>query len=128
MTVAGVIAAALVAGALGTLLRWGLTRLAAAPGLLLANLTAAFLAGAAMALVTPLFGPIDPHRDDAPHVLLAGIGGFTLGLGTFSTVAVDAAEAAVEGEPRTAARIWAAHLLGGLVTAALGFAVGSSLF
>ena len=104
------------AGACGAMLRFALDRWLSPLGILAANVLAALLLGAAVPLLSAL-----PH---APFTL-ALAATFVLALGTFSTLALQAVDAAADAGTRAAAlaraaRLWALHL--GL--AAVAFVVG----
>ncbi len=106
-----IVVAAVVAGGLGALLRYGITRaFRASPAklpwaVLLANTLGCFIAGIAVGLSAS-----DP---DGPLRLIA-LGGFAGGLTTFSTFGVETVQLALEGRWRTAAGSVLGNLLGGI--------------
>lgn len=109
------------AGACGAMLRFALDRWLSPRGILAANVLAALLLGAAVPVLSAL-----PH---APIALAVGVT-FTLALGTFSTLALQAVDAAADASTRAAAlaraaRIWALHLGLGVVAFVVGFWVGA---
>lgn len=109
------------AGACGAMLRFALDRWLSPRGILAANVLAALLLGAAVPLLSAL-----PH---APFTLTLAAT-FVLALGTFSTLALQAVDAAAEAGTRAAAlaraaRLWALHLGLGAVAFVVGFWVGA---
>ncbi|MDY6055077.1 CrcB family protein [Micrococcus sp.] len=115
-----VVVVVLVCGAAGASLRWALTRWWGPHGLLAANVLACLVAGAAMAAVTPPQPLWDIHSMHAPRVPLAALVAFPLGLGTFSTLAVESLQAAEHGGPGPALRMWLRHLSWGALAAGAG--------
>ena len=116
-----VIVLVLVAGALGALLRFGLSRrlpVAARPqnvprAVLLVNVVGSFIAGVALALTqTELISPA------VGIVIITGLCG---GLTTFSTFAVETVELVLQGRGRVAARSVALNLVLGVGAVALGY-------
>lgn len=115
------------AGALGAVTRFLLDWYVSVRGVLWANLTGSFLAG----MATVLLGRGSLHAMD---VMAVGTGaepvalpaalivllGFTTSLTTFSTVSVRTAEHLMERRWGSAARMWLAHLGGGLAAAVAG--------
>lgn len=112
----------LLAAALGAGLRFVADRAWGAPGVLAANTAASFLAGLAAAEAMSA----SPPQAWSPVVVLAAAM-FVLALGTFSTVAVDAAEHALAGRILRSLGVWALHLTVGVLAAALGFALAGGL-
>lgn len=120
----GLVAAALVAGALGALVRHlvsgrlaasGARRPAGVPLAVLAvNVAGSFIGGAALALAQQLGSP------ELRYVLLSGLAG---GLTTFSTFGVETVQLVAEGRGRAAAASVAANLAGGLLAVAAGWAL-----
>lgn len=109
------------AGACGAMLRFALDRWLSPRGILAANVLAALLLGAAVPLLSAL-----PH---APFTLTLAAT-FVLALGTFSTLALQAVDAAAEAGTRAialarTARLWALHLGLGAVAFVVGFWVGA---
>ncbi|MCG7421782.1 CrcB family protein [Micrococcus porci] len=98
--------------------RWG------GRGVLLANVTASALAGALFAIG---FGPgsADPEGPAGAALALGAAGAFVLALGTWSTVAFQAAQEVLAGRTRRAVRVWLVHLASGTAAAVVGvLAVG----
>ncbi|CAN5464233.1 hypothetical protein BH10ACT6_BH10ACT6_08220 [soil metagenome] len=115
-----VIAPALIAGALGALLRYAasaaLGRRGALPwAVLLVNVGGSLVGGVVIALVQS--GAIST---DARLVVLSGFAG---GLTTFSTFSVETVQLALTGRWRTALGSVLANLLLGIGAAVLGFAL-----
>ena len=108
------------AGALGAVLRFCLDRALPRAGILTANLlaslTAGVVAGASLGL----------SEDPLPTALIA-LAAFVLALGTFSTLALRAAEHLLAGRPRAALGLWALHVLPGSVLAVVGGITGMVL-
>lgn len=118
------IVAVAVAGALGALLRYGITlalgrRRSRIPlAVLVVNATGSALGGAALAL-----GKADILSTDTTTIVLAGLCG---GLTTFSTLGVETVQLARSGRRRIAAGSMVANLAAGLGFAALAYlAVGA---
>lgn len=113
-----IVAAALVAGALGALLRYGVTRAfrsnpARLPwAVLLVNILGSLIAGVAIAL---------SYDDPGGAVRLIAVSGFAGGLTTFSTFSVETVQLAIEGRWRTVIGSVLANLLGGLAAFAIAF-------
>jgi len=116
-----VIVLVLVSGALGALVRFGLSRLlpvTANPqsvprAVLIVNVVGSFIAGVALALTqTELISPA------VGIVIITGLCG---GLTTFSTFAVETVELVLQGRARVAARSVALNLVLGVGAAALGY-------
>lgn len=115
------------AGALGAVTRFLLDWYVSVRGVLWANLTGSFLAG----MATVLLGRGSLHAMDVvavgtvaepvalPAALIVLLG-FTTSLTTFSTVSVRTAEHLMERRWGSAARMWLAHLGGGLAAAVAG--------
>lgn len=118
----GIVAAALVAGALGALVRHLVSRRFAASGarrtagvplaVLIVNVAGSFIGGAALALAQQLDAP------DLRYVLLSGLAG---GLTTFSTFSVETIQLIAEGRVRTALVSVTANLAGGLLAVTAGW-------
>lgn len=109
------------AGACGAMLRFALDRWLSPRGILAANVLAALVLGAAVPLLSALAS--------APFAL-AVAATFALALGTFSTLALQAVDAAADAGTRKAAlaraaRLWALHLGLGVVAFVVGFWVGA---
>jgi len=121
MTPSIVIVLVLVSGAVGALLRFGLSRalpVAARPqnvprAVLIVNVVGSFLAGVALALTQTEAIPAV-----AGVVIITGLCG---GLTTFSTFAVESVELIMQGKTRIAARSLALNLVLGVGAAALGY-------
>lgn len=111
----------LLSGAVGALLRFGLSR--ANPvedrphnvprAVLIVNVVGSFLAGVALALTQTAVIPAV-----AGVVIITGLCG---GLTTFSTFAVETVELVMQGRARVAARSIALNLLLGVAAAAVGY-------
>jgi CrcB protein len=107
-----VVAATLVAGALGALLRYGITHaFRASPArlpwaVLLANVLGSFIAGIVVGVTS-----LDP--DGA--IRLIALGGFAGGLTTFSTFGVEPVQLAIAGRWRTVIGSVVGNVLGGTV-------------
>jgi CrcB protein len=116
------IVAALGAGAVGALLRYGLARALASSraGLPVAvavvNVLASFVAGCAIALTSPE----DPLR-------LIVVSGFAGGLSTFSTLSVETVQLVLAGRARTAIASVLVNVVAGLAAVALGALVSTWL-
>ena len=109
------------AGACGAMLRFALDRRLSPRGILAANVLAALVLGAAVPLLSGL--------THAPFAL-AVTATFVLALGTFSTLALQAVDAAAGAGTRAAALaraagLWALHLGLGAVAFVVGFWVGA---
>jgi CrcB protein len=106
-----IVIAAIVAGALGAVSRYALTRAARRPtrAVLIANVAGSALAGVAIAFPT-----------EVQYVLL---GGFAGGLTTFSTWSVETVQLMHEGKSRAAAANLVLNLAIGLVSAGLASAI-----
>lgn len=115
-------------GALGALLRLTLQEHLPRRGVLAANILAAGVLGFSLALALPSLVYASGLAGDPLGV--AGLlmesltAGFCLALGTWSTVAGQAADAVLAGRWGAAGRIWAAHLGLGLLAAAAGWGLG----
>lgn len=108
-----IVAAALVAGALGAVIRFLLARaFASQPGwaVLVVNVLGSALGGVLLALAS----------GDVRLILL---GGFCGGLTTFSTFGVETIQLVLDGKARVAALSVAANLVLGIGAAAVAFAV-----
>lgn len=120
-----VVAAALIAGALGALLRYGTTRLFARlhdelPWAVLAvNAVGSLIGGVVLGLVTT--GAI------GPDIQLIVMGGFAGGLTTFSTFSVETVQLALARRWGIVVATVAANLVLGIGAAAAGFAIASAL-
>lgn len=119
-----------VAAALGAVVRllcdWHLP----VRGVLAANLAGSFLAGAAAAALVGQISPGAPTAADAAPAAQAGLTlllGFTTALTTFSTVSVRTAELLDQRRWGPAARMWSAHLGGGLLAALAGVVLATVL-
>lgn len=122
------------AGSFGVVVRLLLDWYVSGRGVLCANLAGSFLAG----LATALLGRGSLHAADAmalgtaagpvslPAALIVLLG-FTTALTTFSTVSVRTAEHMMERQWGSAARMWLAHLGGGLLAAGSGALLGWAL-
>lgn len=120
-----VVVAAIGAGALGALLRYGTARaLAAHPSrlpwaVLIVNVVGSLIGGIALGLAQGgMWGA------DARYVVLSGFCG---GLTTFSTFSVETIQLAMEGRMRAAVASVAANLALGIAAAALGWWLASLL-
>lgn len=108
-----IVAAALVAGALGAVVRFLLARaLASRPGwaVLVVNVLGSAIGGVLLALAS----------GDVRLILLSGFCG---GLTTFSTFGVETIQLVLDGKVRVAALTVAAHLVLGIGAAAVAFGV-----
>ena len=119
-------------GALGALARGRLTDRLGPRGLLTASTTAALLLGATVGLAVPELvdasgGWVDGQGLMLVAALSAVVSGFCLALGTWSTVAAEAADAVLARRWGAAARLWAAHLGLGLVAVVVGWGAGLGL-
>ncbi len=121
-----VVAAALMAGSIGALLRYGITRaFRDAPSrrpwaVLLANLLGCLIAGIVVGASS-----LDP---DGPVRMIA-LGGFAGGLTTFSAFSVETVQHAIEGRWRTVAGSALGNLVGGfLVFTCAWFVTAASLW
>jgi CrcB protein len=110
MTVLGV----LIAGVIGAVLRYLVTRSLGTVGVLAVNVVGSGVAGVLVALTT----------GDLRLILLTGLCG---GLTTFSTFSVDTVQLVLAGRAHAAALNVAANLLLGVGAAALGFGLGVAL-
>jgi fluoride exporter len=116
-----VVVAALIAGALGALLRYGTTRLFARRNdelpwaVLVVNTVGSFLGG----LVLGLVGAGAAGAD----VQLIAVGGFAGGLTTFSTFSVETVQLALARRWGIVAATVGANLALGIAAAVLGFAL-----
>jgi CrcB protein len=112
----------LIAGAVGALLRFGLSRalpVNARPhnvprAVLIVNVVGSFIAGAALALTQTETIPVVAGI----VIIVSGLCG---GLTTFSTFAVESVELVMQGHVRVAARSLALNLILGVGAAALGY-------
>jgi CrcB protein len=115
---AAIVAAALVAGALGALLRYGITHaFRLSPGrlpwaVLLVNVLGSFVAGIAIALAS-----LDPDGG----LRLIAVSGFAGGLTTFSTFSVETVQLALDGRWRTVLGSVLGNVLGGIVAFVLAW-------
>ena len=113
-----IVGAALVAGALGAVLRYGITRaFRASPArlpwaVLLANILGCSIAGVVVAL-----SYFEPHG----ALRLIALGGFAGGLTTFSTFGVETVQLAIEGRWRTVVGSMLGNVLGGLAAFAVAW-------
>jgi len=116
-----VVAVALLAGALGALLRYGTTRLFARLNdelpwaVLTVNTMGSFVGGLVLGLVTT--GAV------GADVQLIAVGGFAGGLTTFSTFSVETVQLAIARRWGIVAATVGANLALGIAAAVLGFAV-----
>jgi fluoride exporter len=108
-----IVAAAIAAGALGAVIRYGLSLVVRAPWAVLAVNVAGSAIGGALLAIAP---------DDLQLVLLSGLCG---GLTTFSTLSVETVQLAEEGRVRTAVLSVALNLVLGVAAAASGYAIAS---
>lgn len=115
-TLAPVLLALAVGGALGATLRHLLDRRLPGAGVLLANTLAALILGGWLGAGV-----------DAGLPLGGAVTGLCLALGTWSTVAVRAAEALLAGRAADVARVWAAHLGATVVAVLVGWGLGDAL-
>jgi CrcB protein len=115
---AAVVAAALVAGALAALLRYGISvvatrRKASLPwAVLIVNVAGSLVAGVAIALADGL---------GDPGIRLILLTGFAGGLTTFGTLTVETVQLVVEGRWRVAAGSVAANLVAGIAAFLAGW-------
>ena len=121
-----------VGGALGALARRHLTGRLGARGLLTANTTAALLLGVTVGLAVQEMVNASAGWGGWQGLLLVAAmssvaSGFCLALGTWSTVAAEAADAVLARRWGAAARLWGAHLGLGLVAVVVGWGVGLGL-
>jgi CrcB protein len=113
-----IVAAALIAGGLGAVLRYWVTRaFRASPArlpwaVLLANILGSFIAGIVVAVA--FFDPGGALR-------LIALGGFAGGLTTFSTFSVETMQLAAEGRWRTVTGSVLGNVLGGLTAFAVAW-------
>jgi CrcB protein len=113
-----IVVAALVAGALGAVLRYGITRAfrespARLPwAVLLANVLGCFVAGIVVAV-----SYFEPHG----ALRLIALGGFAGGLTTFSTFSVETVQLALDGRWRTVIGSVLGNVLGGLAAFAVAW-------
>lgn len=120
-----VVIAALAAGTLGALARYGTTLLLARPGaripwgVLAVNVVGSALGGVLLGLVSA--SAVDPGLR---YVLFAGFAG---GLTTFSTLSVETLQLVEQGRIRAAALSLGANLLLGIGAAAIAFAATAAL-
>lgn len=117
---APVIAAVLIAGVLGALARYGVSRLFAARrgfpwAVLVVNVVGSAVGGAVLGLA--FAGAVSPEWR---LILLTGFCG---GLTTFSTFSVETVQLVLDGKTRVALGSVAANLVLGVTAAALGFAL-----
>jgi len=116
-----VVAVALLAGALGALLRYGTTRLFARLNdelpwaVLTVNTMGSFVGGLVLGLVTT--GAV------GADIQLIAVGGFAGGLTTFSTFSVETVQLAIARRWGIVAATVGANLALGIAAALLGFAV-----
>jgi CrcB protein len=116
-----VVAAALIAGALGALARYATTLLFARLhddlpwAVLTVNAVGSLIAGGVLGLVTTGAASAD--------LQFIVVGGFAGGLTTFSTFSVETVQLALAGRWRTVASTVGANLVLGIGAAVLGFAV-----
>jgi CrcB protein len=115
-----VVSVALLAGALGALLRYGTTQLVTRRGgtlpwaVLVVNTVGSLIGGVVLGLVTT-----DAVGSDVQLIVLGGLAG---GLTTFSTFSVETIQLVVAGRWRIAAATVGANLVFGIAAATLGFA------
>lgn len=115
---AAVIAAVLLAGALGALARYGVSRASASRGpfpwaVLVVNVVGSALGGAVLGLAVA--GAVSPEWR---LILLTGFCG---GLTTFSTFSVETVQLVLDGKTRVAVGSVAANLVLGIGAAAIGY-------
>jgi CrcB protein len=119
-----VVLTALVAGALGALLRYGVTLLFAHPrsrlpiAVLLVNVVGSLLAGVILAVA---------EHWGAAEVRYVVVSGFAGGLTTFSTFGVETVQLVVEGRLRIAIASVAANVVLGIAAVAAGWAVANAI-
>jgi CrcB protein len=117
---AAVVITALVAGALGALIRYGIAHAFRAHparlpwAVLLVNLLGSFLAGIVVALT---------YDDPSGALRLILVGGFAGGLTTFSTFSVETVQLAIEGRWRTVIGSVLGNVLGGLAAFGVAFSL-----
>jgi CrcB protein len=113
-----VVIAALVAGALGALLRYGVTRaFRTSPKLLpvavlLVNIVGSLIAGIVIGTA---------HLDPDGAIRLIALGGFAGGLTTFSTFSVETVQLALEGHARAVVGSVLGNVIGGAAAFALAW-------
>jgi CrcB protein len=118
-----VVAAALLAGALGALARYGITHAVARREPSVRLPWAVLIANVAGSLVAGLLITLPPEAD----LRLVLVGGFAGGLTTFSTWSVETVQLALDGRGRQAVLNILANLIAGGLAAALGALVGGLL-
>lgn len=120
-------------GALGALARRRLTGRPGPRGLLTANTTAALLLGVTVGLAVPELVYASGGWGDGQGLMLVAaavssvVSGLCLALGTWSTLAAEAADAVLARRWGAAARPWAAHMGLGLVAVVVGWGAGLGL-
>jgi fluoride exporter len=114
-----IVAVALLAGAVGAVLRWGVSRAFAKQrfpwAVLVVNVVGSALGGVLVGLAV----------DDAARVIL--LTGFCGGLTTFSTLSVETVQLVLGGRTRTAALSMLVNLVVGIGAAVAGWAIASAL-
>ena len=109
-----IVVSAIVAGALGALLRYAVTRAVRAPrGVLIVNVAGSLVAGVMLAV-----------PGDLQYVLVAGFAG---GLTTFSTWTVETVQLAIDGKLLAAAGNVLLNLAAGIAAAVIGYLIASAL-
>jgi CrcB protein len=115
-----VVGVALLAGALGALLRYATTQLVARRGgtvpwaVLVVNTVGSLIGGVVLGLVTT-----DAVGSDVQLIVMGGLAG---GLTTFSTFSVETVQLVLAGRWRIAAATVGANLVFGIAAAIVGFA------
>jgi CrcB protein len=119
-----VVLTALVAGALGALLRYGVTLLFARPrsrlpiAVLLVNVVGSLLAGVILAVA---------EHSGAGEVRYVVVSGFAGGLTTFSTFGVETVQLVMEGRLRTAIASVTANVALGIAAVAAAWAAANAI-
>jgi fluoride exporter len=109
-----VLIAAIIAGALGAVLRYSVSRVVKAPrAVLVVNVAGSLIAGALLAV-----------PGDLRYIVAAGFAG---GLTTFSTWTVETVQLMLDGKSRAALGNVVVNVAAGLVAALLGFAITGAI-
>jgi len=119
-----VVIAVLVAGAVGTVIRWALSKLLAGKSALPVTVLVVNVVGSALAGMLLAQHTTGTMSDGVYLVLLTGFCG---GLTTFSTFSVDSIQLVLAGRIRTAALNVLANLALGVAAAWLAFAITSAM-
>lgn len=116
---AGVIAAVVIAGAIGSLARYGVSRAFATRGfpwaVLIVNVVGSAIGGGVLALAE--------HASMSADLRMILLTGFCGGLTTFSTFAVDSVQLVLDGRTREVVASIAANLVLGVGAAAAAYAL-----